>query len=79
MTELKLNTEYTYTMDGPSQPDYPTGIQFTFKITQIDIKSKIMSKDEINQLAEIFNNGITFWHVDNGAEIGEYHVENVEV
>lgn len=49
------------------------------KTNTIEIKSNIMSKDEINQLADIFNNGITFWHVDNGAEIGEYHVENVEV
>ena len=43
MTELKLNTEYTYTMFGPSYLDYPCGIQFTFKITQIDIKSKIIT------------------------------------
>ena len=33
----------------------------------------------MEQLEAIFNSGVTFWHVENGAEIGEYRVDNREV
>ena len=38
-----------------------------------------MSKGEMEQLEAIFNSGVTFWHVENNAEIGEYRVDNSEV
>ena len=71
---------YGYKVSEYGMVNYRTRKYFNFiKTNTIDIKSKLMSKDEINQLAEIFNNGITFWHVDNGVEIGDYNVDNVEV
>ena len=71
---------YGYKVNEYGIINYRPRKYFNFiKTNTIDIKSKIMSKDEINQLAELFNNGITFWHVDNGVEIGDYNVDNVEV
>ena len=33
----------------------------------------------LEEIKEIFNKGVTIWHVDNGAEVGNYKVKNMEV
>ena len=33
----------------------------------------------LEEIKEIFNKGVTIWHVDNGAEVGNYNVKNMEV
>lgn len=43
MTEIKLNTEYTYEMYYRATSTSPDGIQFTFKITQINIETKTIT------------------------------------
>ena len=34
---------------------------------------------KLEEIKEIFNKGVTIWHVDNGAEVGNYKVKNMEV
>ena len=33
----------------------------------------------LEEIKEIFNRGVTIWHVDEGAEVGNYNVNNMEV
>ena len=33
----------------------------------------------LDEIKEIFNRGVTIWHIDEGAEVGNYNVNNMEV
>ena len=49
------------------------------KTNSCNITSAKVPLIHMNELKEIFNRGITIWHVDNGAEVGDYNVDNVEI
>ena len=71
---------YGYRVDQYGGFDITSRKYFNFiKTSYIDFSSDVMSKGEMEQLEAIFNSGVTFWHVENGAEIGEYRVNNSEV
>lgn len=49
------------------------------KFTKCDITGDIIPREHLEEMKTIFENGVTFWHVDNGAIIKEYNYDNVEV
>lgn len=44
-----------------------------------NIEGNGCSYEDLVEIKAIFNTGITFWHVDNGATVKNYNVDNVEV
>lgn len=53
---------------------------FNFIKTHVaNIRSNTVPQIHLDEVKSIFNSGITFWHVENGAEIGNYNVVNREV
>lgn len=49
------------------------------KFTRCDLTGDIIPREHIEEMKSLFENGITFWHVNNGAEIKNYNMDNVEV
>ena len=49
------------------------------KTNSCNIASAKVPLIHMNELKEIFNRGVTIWHVDNGAEVGNYNVDNIEI
>lgn len=49
------------------------------KTINCNIGSARVPYKDIEEIKNIFNSGITFWHIDNGAKIGDYSVNNEEV
>ena len=49
----------------------------------MDLIFSNMNMSDLEEIKDIFNRGITIWHVDNGANVGDYSVSqlkgNVEV
>lgn len=43
------------------------------------IHSPTVPQIHLDEIKQILNSGITFWHVDNGAQVGNYNVVNREV
>ena len=49
------------------------------KTNSCNIASAKVPLIHMNEIKEIFNRGTTIWHIDNGAEVGNYNVDNVEI
>lgn len=49
------------------------------KFTKCDLTGDIIPREHMEEMKTIFENGVTFWHVDNGADIKNYNVDNKEV
>ena len=49
------------------------------KTIQANLKTNGIPKVYAKQLADIFNQGVTLWHVDNGVAVKDYSMDNEEV
>lgn len=49
------------------------------KFAKCNIDSAYIPSENIEELERIFESGVTFWHVENGAKIKDYSVDNMEV
>lgn len=49
------------------------------KTVQANLKTSGIPKQHAQQLTNIFNNGVTIWHADNGITIKDYSMDNEEV
>lgn len=50
------------------------------KTIGINIKSNKIPSNYLNTLKNIFDNGVTIWHIDNeNVNIGDYSMDNKEV
>ena len=59
-------------------PNYKTRKDFNFvKTADCKIKSQTIPREDMLQIENIFNNGITFWH--NTSKLLNYDVDNEEV
>lgn len=71
---------YGYEMNEYLTPIIDSRKYFNFiKTANCQISSSKMSHDNIEEIKSIFNKGCTFWHIDNGAKIRDYVVNNEEV
>lgn len=71
---------YGYAINDYRTMDLESRKYFNFIKTNVcNISSNTVPHKYIEELKEIFNKGVTIWHVDNGAEVGNYNVENMEV
>ena len=71
---------YGYKVNDYQKPNFKSREYFNFvKTVNCNIDSAKIPYDDIKGLEEIFNSGVTFWHIDNGAEIKNYDVDNYEV
>ena len=71
---------YGYSQNRYGLINFKTRTHFNFVKTHIcNISSSVVPHRHIEQIKQIFNSGITFWHVDNGSQIGNYNQHNREV
>ena len=61
-------------------PNFKTRRYFNYiKTSNCNVDSDAIPHNDLRQIEEIFNSGITFWHIDNGARIKDYYVENTPI
>ena len=48
------------------------------KFTKCDIEGATIPREHLEEMKEIFQSGITFWHVNNGVNIKDYSKDNKE-
>ena len=48
------------------------------KFTKCDIEGSTIPREHLEEMKEIFQSGITFWHVNNGVNIKDYSKDNIE-
>lgn len=71
---------YGYKVNNYEKPNFKSRKYFNFiKTINCDIDSAKIPYNDLLSLQEIFNSGVTFWHIDNGATIKNYDVNNSEV
>lgn len=50
------------------------------KTVGVNIKSQGVPKQYVEELREIYNSGVTIWHIDReGVQVGDYSMDNVEM
>lgn len=49
------------------------------KTSYCNLASAKVPNEYLEEVKQIFNKGVTIWHVDNGATVLDYNVDNVEV
>ena len=68
---------YGYNISNVQTPNWTNRSHYNFvKTSGIDIYGTI-AKDDKQKIAEIFDSGVTFWHISNGAVYGTYDTNNV--
>lgn len=68
---------YGYNISNVQYPNWSNRSHYNFvKTSGIDIYGGI-SKNDKQQIADIFDNGVTFWHISNGAVYGTYDTNNI--
>ena len=71
---------YGYRVNSYKIPNTNNKKYFNFiKTVNCDIDSFQIPYEDIQGLEEIYNSGITFWHVENGVKVGDYSVYNEDV
>ena len=71
---------YGYKTNEYSIPNIKSRRYFNFiKTIDCNIDSASIPHEDIQKLQQIFNSGVTVWHVDNGATVKDYYVNNSEV
>ena len=71
---------YGYAINDYDKINFKSRRYFNYIKTQIcNIGTTRVPHKDIQAIKDILNSGITFWHIDNGAEVGNYEVENEEV
>lgn len=68
---------YGYRINEFKTPNYNTHKYWNFiKTSNCNIDSATIPMDSIKELETIFNSGITFWHVENNVNVGDYDKDN---
>lgn len=68
---------YGYNISNVQIPNWTNRSHYNFvKTSGIDIYGTV-AKDDKQKIAEIFDSGVTFWHISNGAVYGTYDTNNV--
>ena len=64
---------------GATQIDIRSRKYWNFiKFTKCDIEGATIPREHLEEMKEIFQSGITFWHVNNGVNIKDYSKDNIE-
>lgn len=76
----KYYKNYGYKINKYKKPNYTSKKHYNFvKTTNCNIDSANIPLEHIRELEQIFNSGITFWHVETGVKVGDYKVKNDDV
>ena len=71
---------YGYKQNKHMIPDLKSRKRYNYiKTIQANIKTQGIAKEHVRRLTDIFNNGVTIWHVDNNITIKDYSLDNEEV
>ena len=71
---------YGYKVNKYMKPNFRSRKYYNFvKTVNCNIDSARIPHNDLIAIQEIFNSGITFWHIDNGATVKNYDVTNIEV
>lgn len=71
---------YGYSVNASMSINFNTRKYYNYiKTINCNIGSARVPYKDLEEIKNIFNSGITFWHIDNGATIGNYIMENEEV
>lgn len=71
---------YGYKVNEFKVPSINTRSNFNYiQMENINLNTNGIPKDDLQILKNIYRQGTTIWHIDNGAKIGNYIVENREV
>lgn len=80
--QIRLNRfffRYGYKVNRYGIPNLKTRQVFNFiKMTKCDIDTSKIVYNDIEELQQIFESGITLWHVEDGYKMKEYPIENNE-
>lgn len=58
-------------------PNFKTRKYYNYiKTVNCNIDNSKIPYNDLKKIEEIFNSGVTFWHIDNGAMVKNYYVEN---
>ena len=49
------------------------------KTSLANIQGDNIPIEHLEEIKQIFNNGLTFWHIENGAKVGIYSMDNKEI
>lgn len=70
-------TRYGVATNNYDVPNIRTRKYYNFiKTSNCNIDSVRIPYNDLKEIENIFNSGITFWHIDNGATIKNYYVDN---
>ena len=71
---------YGYKQNKVMTPNVKSRKYYNFiKTVGVNISANNIPKNHYERLKEIFNSGTTIWHMSNGATVGDYSKDNVEV
>lgn len=71
---------FGYKQNRLMMPNFKSRKYFNYiKTIQANLKTNGISKQHAQELAEIFNKGVTIWHVDSGIAVKDYSLDNEEV
>ena len=71
---------YGYKQNKYGYPNLKSRKYWNFiKFTKCNIDSSKIPSEHIEELQRIFQSGLTFWHISNGAKVKQYYMDNVEV
>ena len=71
---------YGYKQNKVMTPNTQSRKYYNFiKTVGVNISANNIPKNHYERLKEIFNSGTTIWHMSNGATVGDYSKDNVEV
>lgn len=73
-------TRYGYKIEKYKIPQFKSKQKFNFiKTVSCNVDNSKIPYEHTQEIESIFNNGITFWHVENNVEVGEYGQVNRDV
>ena len=71
---------YGYKINNYKIPNINSKKYYNFiKTVNCNIDSEQIPYEDVQGLEQIFNSGVTFWHVENGVAVGDYNVNNEDV
>lgn len=72
--------KYGYRVNRYKKPNTNTRKYFNFvKCIKCDVDSSKIPYNDLQEIESIFESGVTLWHIDNGATVKNYNVQNLEV
>lgn len=71
---------YGYAQNKLMQPSITSRKYWNYiKTTDVNLRVPNCPKSHLEQLKQIFNNGVTVWHVENGGMFEKLNMDNVEI